>query len=270
MCLRPELPVAGRISHFAHLWERFPLNHFVREILAEGHSIPFRGVPCGSPVRFTPLVGQYRQVLQEEIQKLLLKGAIMKVPPEQWHQGFYSTYFLVPKKTGDLRPILNLRPLNRRIFVESFKMESLKNVVSSIRPGEWLASLDLKDAYFHVPIRKSHWKFLRFGLEGTVYQYKVLPFGLSTSPRIFTKVLAPVVAAIRLKGIHIHPYLDDILIRALDPESLHRDLQVAMSLFMEAGYVINVEKSHLQPSQDLLFIGGQFRTDLGMVFLPGA
>ena len=262
------MPVGGRLTLFKRNWTAFPLNDFIRQILEEGHTIPFLGPPPVSQVKYTPLVGTYAKVLKEEIQKLLIKGAIEEVPLHQATPGYFSHYFLVPKKTGDLRPILNLRPLNKRIQVDSFKMETLSNVCVSMSKGEWLASLDLKDAYFHVPIRRSHWKYLRFAMEGKVYQYKVLPFGLSTSPRIFTKVLAPVVAAIRLLGIHIHPYLDDILVRASSPETLLINLQMAMDMFLKAGYIINLEKSHLRPTQDLIFIGGHFRMDLGMIFLP--
>ena len=84
-------------------------------------------------------------------------------------------------------------------------METLRNVVLAVERGEWLASIDLQDAYFHVSIRPAHRKYLRFYLAGQAYQYRVLPFGLSTSPRIFTKVLQPVIASIRRQAIHIHP-----------------------------------------------------------------
>ena len=121
-------------------------------------------------------------------------------------------------------------------------MEFFYNVIHPIRPGEWLASLELKDVYFHVPIGMPNWEFLRFALDGVKYRFKVLPFGLSTSPRIFTKVLAPVMAAIRLRRIHIHPYLDDILLRA-PSQILLEHLSIVLELLMKADYVINMEKS---------------------------
>ena len=268
-CIRPEIPVAGRLSRFQNQWLDFPWDHYVREILEVGHSIPFMtGLPYFKRIRHTPQLGRYVDVLGEEVQKLLSKGAIEEVHPSQANQGFYSTYFLVPKKTGDLRPILNLKPLNKTIKVETFKMESLSNVIMSTSQGQWLVSLDLKDAYFHVPVNKSHWKYLRFAFLGKCYQYKVIPFGLSTSPRVFTKVLAVVIAAIRLQGVHIHPYLDDILLRGDSPQEVQRYLQIAKQTLIRAGYIINLEKSHLVPTQDMVFIGGRFRTDLGLVFLP--
>ena len=71
--------------------------------------------------------------------------------------------------------------------------------------------MDLKDAYFHFSIHQDHWKYLWFAIQGTCYQYKVLPFGLTTSPQVFTKMLAPVMAFLHLQGVKVFPYLDDIL-----------------------------------------------------------
>ena len=147
-------------------------------------------------------------------------------------------------------------------------MESLANVIQSVTPGEWLTSIDLKDAYLHVPIHPSHYKWFRFSIQGVAYQWRVLPFGLSTAPLVFTKVLAPVLASIRLKGIHIHPYLDDLLLRAQSPQALHWAVQQSLLTLTQAGYIVNLKKSELQPTQDLVFIGGRFSTDVGMVSLP--
>ena len=251
----------------------FAPNAFVREVLEVGHTLPFNrelGPPIFRGIFATPLRGgpERQDVLLSEIGELVEKRAVEAVPPGEEKAGWYGTYFLVPKKTGGWRPILNLRPLNQLLVVEKFKMETLRNIVLAVREGEWMASLDLKDAYFHVPIIPQHRKFLRFCVQGRCYQYRVLPFGLSTSPRIFTKVLAPVMAALRLRGFHVHPYLDDILVRAGSQELLKEALEVAQSFLELAGFIVNLPKSHLAPTQDLVFVGARFRTDVGMVFLP--
>ena len=73
-----------------------------------------------------------------------------------------------------------------------------------MRPGLWLASIDLKDAYFHIPIYRGHWKYLRFCIAGKVYQFLVLPFGLSSAPRVFTKILLALIAYLHSQGVHIY------------------------------------------------------------------
>ena len=67
-------------------------------------------------------------------------------------QGFYSTLFFVPKKGGDWRPILSLKGLNRFIHPETFKMLTPQRVLQLLKKEDRPASVDLKDAYFHVPI----------------------------------------------------------------------------------------------------------------------
>ena len=93
--------------------------------------------------------------------------------------GFYSTYFIVPKKDGGQWPVLDLRRLNRYLKVLPFKMNHTKIVMQSISAGEWFTSLNLKDAYFPVLICSEHQPFLCFAFQGHVFQFLVLPFSLS-------------------------------------------------------------------------------------------
>ena len=82
--------------------------------------------------------------------------------------------------------------------------------------GQWLTSLDLKDAYFHIGIHPADRRYLRFCHNGTSWQFTVLPFGLSTSPRVFTKILKPVLAYAHLHRVKLHMYLDDWLLKPRD------------------------------------------------------
>ncbi len=119
-------------------------------------------------------------VRRVEIAVLLAKDAIEPVPPAEMRQRFYSPYFTVPKKGGGLWPILDLRVLNRALLTH-------RRMIKSIQPQDWFAAIDLKDAYFHVSILPPHRPFPRFAFEGRAWQSRVLPFGLSLSPRVFTK-----------------------------------------------------------------------------------
>ena len=73
-------------------------------------------------------------------------------------------------------------------------METVASVLTAVQENDLLASLDLKDTYFQVPVHPSSRKFLRFVSQGTVYQFRVLCFGLSTAPQVFTRVFAAVSA----------------------------------------------------------------------------
>ena len=121
--------------------------------------------------------------------------------------GFYSRLFLVEKATGGWRPLIDLSHLNDFVQLTPFKMETVASVLLSVREGDFLASLDLKDAYFQIPIHGSSRKLLRFMSEGTVYQFKALCFGLSTAPQVFTRVFAAVSAWAHARGIRLLRYL---------------------------------------------------------------
>ncbi len=132
-------------------------------------------------IHFTSVKAADAPILRAEIAVLLAKDAIEPVPPADMRSGFYSPYFIAPKKGGGLRPILDLRVLNRALHRLPFKMLTPKCIFGCVRPQDWFAAIDLKDAYFHVSILPRHRPFLRFAFKGRAYQYKVLPFGLSLS-----------------------------------------------------------------------------------------
>ena len=268
LVVRSDLPVGGRLTHFLAEWRSVTSDKWVLEIIEKGLTIdlesapPFRGLVATRPPAHAV------SFMAEEVQALLQKKVIVPVPSSQARDGYYSTYFLVPKKDGGMRPILNLKAFNRVVRKTTFRMETLRSILSITYQGLWLASIDLKDAYLHVPIRPGHSRYLRFLWQGQAYQYRALPFGLTTAPRAFTKVLQPLLAFLRRQGIVLYAYLDDILVVASDPQSLVQAVHRTCLFLTDMGFIVNLKKSDLTPCQDLVYIGARFRTDLGMVFLP--
>ncbi len=221
-----------------------------------GYVIQFaRRLPKFRGIRFTSVLSKDAPVLHAEVAVLLAKDAIEPVPPAEMKSGFYSPYFIVPKKDGGLRPILDLRVLNRALHKLPFRMLTQRRIFQCVRPFDWFAAIDLKDAYFHVSILPRHRPFLRFAFEGRAYQYKALPFGLSLSPRVFTKVVEAALVPLREAGIRILNYLDDWLILAQSRALLceHRDM--VLSHLSRLGLQVNREKSKLSPTQRISFLG---------------
>ena len=92
---------------------------------------------------------------------------------------------------------------NFSVLKTSLKMETLKSIIAAMHPHQWLASMDLNDAYFHVRVVSVHLQYLRFNWLGQSYQFEALPFGLSSAPWVFTKTLAPLIAWLQLSGVVI-------------------------------------------------------------------
>ena len=179
---------------------------------------------------------------------------------------FYSRLFLVEKATGGWRPVIDLSHLNDFVQLTPFKMETVASVLLSVREGDFLASLDLKDAYFQIPIHGSSRKLLRFMSEGTVYQFKALCFGLSTAPQVFTRVFAAVSAWAHARGIRLLRYLDDWLVLSSSEKKAKESIRELLSLCRTLGIVINEKKSDLVPSQSAKYLGMTIDTGAGKVF----
>ena len=191
--------------------------------------------------------------LRDCSQALVAKSAVELAPLPSF--GFYSRLFVVWKTSGSWRPVIDLSTLNLFVDVAHFRMETIQSVLLSVRQGDWMASIDLKEAYLQIPVHPDSRRFLRFVALGQVYQFSALCFGLSTAPQVFSRVMAPVSAILHSWGIRMRRYLDDWLVQSSSQEALLRNLQVVLSLCLELGIVVNPSKSHLVPSQVVQYLG---------------
>ena len=259
-------PVGCRLIQFVKKWEEITTDRWILDVVQQGLKLVFRNPPILTGTRVTFAQNDVQNhFLLEEVESLLGKQAIELVPPGQEGQGFYSTFFLVQKKGGGYRPILNLRPLNKYLKVQHFKMETLRSIIQALEKGDWVASLDLKDAYLHVPVFPPHRKFLRFCINNRHYQFRSMPFGLAIAPRIFTKIVTTIGGYLRMKEIYIYMYLDDWLIKSREPISLLSHLVTILHKLIDLGLVVNLEKSHLNPSQKITYLGARFNLQMGIV-----
>ena len=193
------------------------------------------------------------KALAQEVLSLVEKGAVELAPLPS--PGFYSCLFIVMKASGSWRPIIDLSTLKLSLFKSPFKMETLKSVPLSVRRGDWMMSLDLKDACLQVPVHPDSHKFLRFIALGQVFQFKALCFSLSMAPQVFTWVMAPVSAFLHRSGIRIHRYFDNWLLQASSRDLVLQTLDSVLHLCRSLGIMINVGKSNLFLSQRIVYLG---------------
>lgn len=106
-----------------------------------------------------------------------------------------------------------------------------------------MSSLDLKNAYYLVPIYKKHRKFLRFIFKRKIYQFLCLPFGLCTSSYVFTKLMKSIVNKLRLDGMLMILYLDDFLFISNSKASCEKNTQKVIKILENLGFIINLSKS---------------------------
>ena len=148
---RLETFKAGKLTEYIDAWKTLTNDSEILDMI------------MGTTIEFHTQLTQYNeppqmgltplecQVIDEEVNKLLGKGVIRKAHPENGE--FISPIFLRPKKDGTNRMILNLKALNKHIQNFHFKMETLASATKLMTPKCFMATLDLKDAYYTVPIK---------------------------------------------------------------------------------------------------------------------
>ena len=148
----PNLHVGARLQNFWQIWLDLGAGPKVVQILKEGYTLPFRtrAKLTRSPTVISCYVSPHRNFyLMEALHQLIDKNAVEMVQ-NQRSLGFFNRLFLVPKPNNKWRPILDLSKLNLFLKVEKFKMETLETIKTSLQEGEWVTSIDFKDAYCHI------------------------------------------------------------------------------------------------------------------------
>ena len=258
--------VGGRLQSFAPRWKSLFPDSDVHRWLAKGITWRFTSPPPLSQVPiYFPTAESQMDNLHAAAQALLDKGATECLPALPPDPGYYSRLFLVPKPTGEFRPIIDLSSLNALIHCEHFKMETPQSIREALQPGEWTFQVDIRDAYLHIPVAPAFRKYLRFTVGTRVFQFKTLPFGLSVAPRIFTLILRPVVAHLRSLGILVHAYLDDWLGRALSRALAVSHGEEVTRLLEFLGWVLNLLKTDLSGTQLPVFLGIEFDLKAALV-----
>ena len=262
--------VGGCLAGYWLLWQTAGAEPWVVSVLRDGYRIPFIQGSFPPLARSPVLFRTYRPespkslALAQEILKMMDKGALEIVRDPD--PGFYSRLFLVEKVTGGWRPVIDLSRLNVLIRQTPFKMETMATTMASVREGDFLASVDLKDAYFQIPVHQESRKFLRFFVGGVVYQFKVLCFGLSTAPQVFTRVFDLISKWVHARGIRLLRYLDDWPIMGSSEPTVRQHIWDLLSFCHSLGIVINEEKSDLVPMQRARYLGMEFDTVAARIY----
>lgn len=170
-----DLSIGGRLSLFADQWDITISDAWVRSTICFGLSLEFSSTPPKFFLRCSSSQDRIKSArLDSAIQHLLDIKAIDPVPSSEQTLGFYSRIFLVPKSSGGWRAILDLKSLTRHIVYRWFKMQSLQTILLGIRQGDFMSSIDLTEAYLHIPIQPAHRKFLHFCHNDRHFQYNLM------------------------------------------------------------------------------------------------
>ena len=246
--------VAGNIKNCVNEWVKLTNDTHVLETV-KGCRIDLVQTPYQSLLpKPLSVSDQEAKIIDSEIETMIQKQVI--VPSEHEEGEFVSGIFLRPKKEqGKFRIILNLKPFNKFVLSEHFKMDTINTCVELMSENCFMASIDLKDAYYSIPIDTRDQKYLKFIWKDKLYQYTCLPMGLACAPRKFVKLLKPVFAHLHARGFISSGYLDDTYIQGESYEACQINVIETIKLLTKLGFFVHTEKSVTDPCQKMEHLG---------------
>jgi hypothetical protein len=194
--------------------------------------------------------------MDKELARQVHMKAVEEVPQDLHHRLVISPVFTVPKKGSDnRRGVINLKWINSYVKYVKFKATTMRDVKAAVEKDCWMTTIDLRDAFWNVPVHPDDRRFLAFRWRGKVYWYRSLPFGLTSSPRILHKVLRPLLASFHIRGLRVLIYVDDLIIFGKTKAACTAATKLVQEALCQHGFVLNTDKSQLQPSQIRLYLG---------------
>ena len=196
-------------------------------------------------------------------------GAVKKCSGESESKtGHLVPWFIITKKEGNSeknRLICDCREINLHFWTKRFKLENIQTIFPYMRKGMWGCKVDLKDAYFHLELENKLKRFMRLQVGETIWEFQAACFGLNILPHLFMSLMRPLERIWRNQGIQVFVYLDDILVLGSTQKQVQLHLKVVLETLQKAGFVINLKKSVLDPTQEINHLG--FLLDLKTGYL---
>ena len=184
---------------------------FILSVVRDGYKIPFLTLPPPKVIPNNHSAVTHNHFVSEAISDLLRTKCVEILDHKP---DIVNPLSVSIQPSGKKRLILDLRHVNLYVFKRKFRCEDVLVALQIFSQGFFLFKFDLKSGYHHVEIFPDHRKYLAFCWDfgdGVVkyFQFTVLPFGLSSAPYLFTKLLKPILTSWRCKGIPMAIFLDD-------------------------------------------------------------
>ena len=235
--------------------EGFPSEAFLRSVR-----------PCPSKAKSPSEVEGALKVLEEYREA----GAV--VPIKAGSAPYLLPWFVVEKieDSGEtkLRLITDARKLNRFLNPTYFRLDNWSSILPHLEPGMFAFKVDLKHAYFHLPLARELSRLVCLEVGGQEFQFVAAPFGLNVLPQLWQNVMKTFLRKWRSVGIQVFIYLDDILVVGKSRGSLEKSKTLVLQDLESSGLTINRKKSQLEICQKLNHLGFCLNLKDGLLEIP--
>ena len=202
-------------------------------------------IPIRSPsFQFSP---PKLQLLQKEIDKLLQQGVI-----RHSNSSYASPAFLVAKPNGSQRLVVDYRKLNKKVVFDCFPLPTLESAFQMFHGAKIFSVIDLHSAFFQIPLTPSSRKYTAFITPNGLYEFNMLPMGLSIGSQILSRELTKLFGDLKCK--YVFQYCDDLIIYSHSIEEHVTHLREVFHRLHSAGFTVNPEKVILG-SPKIKFLG---------------
>jgi len=255
-------------------WAAMGAAHWVLRTIQFGFRVPWASRP--PPTRSTgyAMPADKLSWSRTEVGRWVLAGFAKRLSPAAgagapWVSPTFIVYGSKP------RLVIDLRLINLHVRKRVFQYQRLPSFLASLVPDDHLVSWDVADAFYHVRLRPADRKYFRFVVGGVVYEPRVLPFGMRLSPWVWTKLMRPVVAALRLRGFTVNAYVDDFAangrgVRPSSAASATAGRGEILTLFQTLGIQVHPLKGVAAGTTRLPLLGFLVDTTRRLVVLPPA
>lgn len=246
--------------------DKIGASTYIKSVIRDGYFIPFIHTPVSVCLKNNQSALENMPFVLDAVSELLISGRVLEVP---FKPLVVNPLTVSVNRSGKKRLILDLRHINQYIWKEKMRFEDVKLALEYVKKGTHMFKFDLTSGYHHIDNAPEHQTFLGFSLnQGNnikYYVFTVLPFGLSSSGFIFTKVLRELVKYWRIQGIKIIVYLDDGWSVNSSFHQTYADSDLVRTSLDASGFLTNNEKSVWVPSQTMTWLGHYFDLKAGVL-----
>ena len=177
----------------------------------------------------------YLETIDKQVDELIQNDFV-----EPAASAWASNVVLVRKKDGSHRLCVDYRAVNAATYQDTYPLPHIDTCLGSMNGAAWFTTLDLRSGYHAIPIREGDRDKTAFITRRGCFRYKVLPFGLTTAPSVFQRLMDLVLCG--LTYVTCLVYLDDIIVYSRDFDSHVQRLQEVLERLRGANLKLHVKK----------------------------
>ena len=248
--------VKGNLKSHISYWREIGANETILEVVENGYKIPFLTDPQQAFFKNNKSAISNSDFVEGAILELLDTGRIRETDTAPF---IVNPLSVSTSRYNKKRLILDLRHVNKHVYKQKIVFDDWKVFSEYIEKEGFLFKFDIKQGYHHIDIAEQHQKYLGFSWEingrNRYFVFTVLPFGLTSAPFIFTKVMRVLVKHWRENCVRIACFIDDGAGVGATFEKTKKHSYFVKNSLQLSGFIVNEEKSIWFPTEKMTWLG---------------